>query len=93
MIKAVCFDFGGVYSMHQSKESSWRDMWQWFQKRIHAKISYNDFIHLQAQLDTGKINLNQFYERVFLIIGRKYTQMELKKLSRPTVPKIKLMKS
>jgi len=82
MIKAVCFDFGGVYKRHSHGQHTWKDMWKDKQNEIDVRFPYKIFIELQHKLDTGKISLSGYHIELFKRIGKKSSQEEIKKHSK-----------
>jgi len=85
MIKAVCFDFGGVYSKRFSKEDERIELWKSIQKKVGKKFSYKIFSEVQEKLDIGKITLRQYYSELLERIGKKYTKEELENFSNPVI--------
>lgn len=89
-IKAVCFDFGGVYSKHKAKEHDWKDVWRDMQKQIGKKFPYELFAKMQNDLDKGRRTLRQHYLELFKKIRKDFTEKELKKFSKPRIAKARL---
>ena len=98
MIKAILFDFGGVYSVEahhnihiKTSSHTWKDMWRFFQILLNKKFSYNILYSLQEKLDLGEISLKEFYETLFLKIGMKDEKLLIKmttfKSKKPTIDK------
>jgi len=86
MIKAVCFDFGGVYRKPDRSDPPWRVRWKYLQKKIGKNISYKLFVEMQNELDTGKISLREYYLILSKRVGKKLSPEEVKLYS---IPKFK----
>jgi len=64
-IKAICFDFGGVYVYSRSHMHTWRDKWKYYQKLLGKNFPYSVHAQHQKLLDTGKITLRENWESLF----------------------------